>query len=162
WNADDPARPIAVVDVACSAGTYVRALARDLGAAVGSAAYLGALVRTASGPFALADAVALDELRRSSAEGPDGLRPLLLPADAGLDHLASVNLTVDEVRDAAMGRFVRPRSGIAGIPQDAPVRLLDESGRIVGIGALDGPRIAPAKMLSGVSAPAEPGDPEHG
>ena len=35
----------------CSAGTYIRALARDLGETLGSAAYLGALVRTASGPF---------------------------------------------------------------------------------------------------------------
>src|SRR3990172_8109249 len=49
WDDTDPERPIAVVDVTCSAGTYVRALARDLGVAVGSAAYLGALVRAASG-----------------------------------------------------------------------------------------------------------------
>src|SRR6185436_6979919 len=40
WDAGDPARPIAIVDVRCSAGTYVRALARDLGAGLGSAAYL--------------------------------------------------------------------------------------------------------------------------
>ena len=46
------------VDVACSAGTYVRALARDLGEALGSAAYLGALARTASGPFTLDGAIA--------------------------------------------------------------------------------------------------------
>ncbi|MEO7666894.1 MAG: tRNA pseudouridine(55) synthase TruB [Dehalococcoidia bacterium] len=161
WNGDDPARPIAIVDVTCSAGTYVRALARDLGAAVGSGAYLGALVRTASGPFALSDAVSLDALRSSASDGADGLKPFLLPADAGLDHLASVRLTPDEVRDAAMGRFVRPRSGITGIPQDAPVRLLDEAGRIVGIGALDGPRIAPLKMLTGVPEPVALGDGEH-
>ena len=43
WDGADPERPIAIVDVTCSAGTYVRALARDLGVAVGSAAYLGAL-----------------------------------------------------------------------------------------------------------------------
>src|SRR6185436_19429354 len=53
WDATDPERPIAIVDVTCSAGTYVRALARDLGARLGSAAYLGALARTASGPFTL-------------------------------------------------------------------------------------------------------------
>ena len=46
WDDDDPERPIAIVDVICSAGTYVRALARDLGTAVGSSAYLGALRRT--------------------------------------------------------------------------------------------------------------------
>ena len=53
WDDSDPQRPIAVLDVDCSAGTYVRAIARDLGEMVGSAAYLGSLTRTASGPFTL-------------------------------------------------------------------------------------------------------------
>ena len=55
WDGTDPERPIAILDVVCSAGTYIRALARDLGETLGSAAYLGALVRTASGPFVLDD-----------------------------------------------------------------------------------------------------------
>ena len=74
----DPEHPIAVVDVACSAGTYIRALARDLGAAVGTAAYLGALRRTASGPFTIADARPLDEVRAAAAA--ERLVGLLLPA----------------------------------------------------------------------------------
>jgi len=147
WNFDDPERPIAIVDVECSAGTYVRALARDLGAAVGSAAYLGALTRTASGPFRIEDATTLETLRAAASDGPDGLRPFLLPSDAGLDELPSVRLTADELRDAGMGRFVRPEAGLSGMPAGAPIRLLDEVGRIVGIGTLDGRRIAPAKML---------------
>lgn len=147
WNADDPARPIAIVDVACSAGTYVRALARDLGAAVGGAAYLGALIRTASGPFRLDDAVGLEALRGTVAEGGAGFSALLLPPDAGLEALPSVRLTADEIRDAAMGRFVRPQAGLAGLPEDAPLRLLDGEGAIVGIGRLNGHRIAPDKML---------------
>lgn len=147
WNADDPARPIAIVDVACSAGTYVRALARDLGAAVGGAAYLGALIRTASGPFRLDDAVGLEALRATVAEGGAGLSALLLPPDAGLEALPSVRMTADEIRDAAMGRFVRPQAGLAGLPEDAPLRLLDGEGAIVGIGRLNGHRIAPDKML---------------
>ena len=36
WDGSDPSGPIAIVDVECSAGTYIRALARDLGEAVGS------------------------------------------------------------------------------------------------------------------------------
>ena len=64
WDAADPARPVAVVDVSCSAGTYIRALARDLGAHLGTGAYLGALVRTASGGFRLEDAMQLDDLAR--------------------------------------------------------------------------------------------------
>jgi tRNA pseudouridine55 synthase len=152
WNSDDPERPIAVVDVTCSAGTYVRALARDLGAAVGSGAYLGALTRTASGPFRLEEAISLDALRGAAADGPAALTRLLLPVDAGLEAMPSLRLEPGEITDAVMGRFVRPAAGVQGLPPDAPIRLLDGDGRIVGIGRLDGRRIAPAKMLPGVVA----------
>src|SRR4051812_2402842 len=50
------------VRVACSSGTYIRALARDLGAALGVGGHLTALRRTAVGPFDVADATALDDL----------------------------------------------------------------------------------------------------
>ncbi|HSO29124.1 MAG TPA: tRNA pseudouridine(55) synthase TruB [Candidatus Sulfomarinibacteraceae bacterium] len=147
WNSDDPARPIAVVDVTCSAGTYVRAIARDLGVVLGSAAYLGALVRTASGPFRLEDALSLEVLRAAASAGTAALEALLLPMDAGLDGLASIRLEPGEIADAAMGRYVRPAAGLAGLAPDLPIRLLDGAGRIVGIGTLDGRRIAPTKML---------------
>jgi tRNA pseudouridine55 synthase len=163
WNSDDPERPIAIVDVECSAGTYVRAIARDLGAALGSGAYLGALVRTASGPFRLEDAISLDALRSAAAEGAAAVAGLLLPVDAGLEAMASVRLAPDEIADAAMGRFVRPVAGIAGLPGGEPLRLLDTAGRIVGIGTIDGRRIAPAKILpaavAGVADTAR-GDPK--
>jgi tRNA pseudouridine55 synthase len=147
WNADDPARPIAVVDVTCSAGTYVRALARDIGAVLGSGAYLGALTRTASGPFRLADAVSLEVLRGAVTDGPAGLAPFLLPADAGLELMPAIRLTAAEIADAAMGRFVRPEHGLAELPADAPIRLQDADGRIVGIAHLVARRLAPDKML---------------
>jgi len=147
WDARDPERPVAVVEVRCSAGTYVRALARDLGARLGCGAYLGALVRTASGPFTLDDSRSLDELRAAAADGPDGLRALLLPPDTGLDALPAVTLTEPEIVDASMGRFVRPAAGLAGAPEEGPLRLLDRAGSIVGIGRRDGTRVAPTKML---------------
>jgi tRNA pseudouridine55 synthase len=148
WDASDPTRPVAILDVTCSAGTYVRALARDLGARLGSGAYLCGLVRTASGPFRIEDAHPLDAVRAAAAAGgADGIRELLLPADVGLDGLASVALTDLEIEDAAKGRFVRPAAGLTGAPDDAPIRLVDGSGRIVGIGRLDGRRIAPGKIL---------------
>jgi len=147
WDARDPERPVAVVEVRCSAGTYVRALARDLGERLGCGAYLGALVRTASGPFTLDDSRSLDELRAAAADGPDGLRALLLPPDTGLDALPAVTLTEPEIVDASMGRFVRPAAGLAGAPEEGPLRLLDHAGSIVGIGRRDGTRVAPTKML---------------
>jgi tRNA pseudouridine55 synthase len=126
----------------------VRALARDLGERVGSAAYLCALVRTASGPFRLEDAHALDEIRDAAAHaGPNGVRKLLLPVDAGLDGIPSVGLTAAEIADATQGRFVRPAAGIRGADDGATVRLVDAEGTIVGLGRRDGSRVAPTKIL---------------
>jgi tRNA pseudouridine55 synthase len=148
WDDADPERPIAIVDVTCSAGTYVRALARDLGERLGTGAYLGALTRTASGPFALDGAHELDAIRAAAAaSGPDGIRALLLPPDAGLDEIPTVSLTASEIADAGQGRFVRPASGLAGTPDGIPLRLVDRDGAIVGIGRREGPRIAPTKIL---------------
>jgi tRNA pseudouridine55 synthase len=150
WDATDAARPIAIVDVSCSAGTYVRALARDLGERVGAGAYLCGLSRTASGPFRLDDAHPLEEIRAAAASGgPDAIQAILLAADTGLDAIAAVTLTAAEVDDAAMGRFVRPEAGLAGAPETGPLRLLDPAGRIVGIGRRDGRRIAPDKIFAG-------------
>jgi len=149
WDDRDPARPIAEVEVRCSAGTYVRAIARDLGHRLGSGAYLCGLVRTASGPFTLDNATTLDRLRDAAANGPDGVRSLLVPSDFGLDEIPAILLSDGEIADASMGRFVRPEAGTGDAPSDGPIRLVDENGRIVGMGRLDGRRVAPTKMLVG-------------
>jgi tRNA pseudouridine55 synthase len=146
WDGTDPDRPVAVVDVVCSAGTYVRALARDIGEAVGSAAYLGTLVRTASGPFLLDEAIPLDEIRAAAAESPTGLLPLLRPIDAGLDALPEITLTPDEIRQVALGQFVRP---VAGLPEVAEIyRLRGPDGVLVAIASRSGTnRLAPDKVF---------------
>jgi tRNA pseudouridine55 synthase len=64
--------------VTCSGGTYIRALARDLGRLTSSAAHLGALRRTKVGPFDVADAATLDTL----ANAPPRVRTLRVVADA--------------------------------------------------------------------------------
>ena len=53
--------PEAVIRIACSKGTYIRAFARDLGEALGSGAHLGSLVRSRSGRFALSDTLTVPE-----------------------------------------------------------------------------------------------------
>lgn len=154
WDASDPERPIAVLDVECSAGTYVRALARDLGAAVGNAAYLGGLDRTASGSFRLADAVRLDQVRAAAAEGLSRLNALLLPIDAGLGGLPRIELSATDAAAIVRGQFIRPPDGLRPA-EDAPhVRLVDESGRLVAIGGWRGGRLAPEKVLVDPPAPA--------
>jgi tRNA pseudouridine55 synthase len=145
WDDTDPHRPIAVIDVACSAGTYIRALARDLGAAVGNAAYLGALVRTASGPFRLADAVPIERVREAAAAGSGNLASLLLPIDAGLDALPEIVAAPVDVAALARGQFIKAsdRTG----EQSGPIRVRDETGRLVAIATASDGRLAPDKVL---------------
>ncbi len=94
----------AVVDVCCGKGTYVRALARDLGDALGVPAHLAALRRTASGAFTLADAVALDDVAPSSLlTGPGAVRgvPLVVVGE-------------DDARALRQGKRVRTEVAFAG------------------------------------------------
>ena len=150
WDDADLEHPTAVVDVACSAGTYVRALARDLGELVGSAAYLGALRRTASGPFVLAGAHALDEVRAAAAA--ERLAELLLPPGAGLDDLPAVTLAGAEQRVVAhggwTGRVERLGAAGEGIVAGSAVRLLTPDGELAAIARVaDGGRLVTDKVL---------------
>jgi tRNA pseudouridine55 synthase len=145
WDDTDADRPIAIVDVACSAGTYIRALARDLGASLGGAAYLGALTRTASGPFTLDGATPLDVIRSAAEDGPAGLVPLLRPLDTGLDAFPVVVLSADEVEAIARGQFVRPAGGLPG-PADR-YRVKAPDGVLVAIATAAAGRLAPDKVF---------------
>ena len=148
WDESDPTRPVATIDVACSAGTYVRAIARDLGERLGSAAYLGGLVRTASGPFGLADAVDLDAFRESAGHGPDAVRSLLLALDSGLEAFPVVRLSGAEREAAIRGQFIRPVAGLArDVASDATLRLVDHDGILVALGRIEGSRVVPDKVL---------------
>jgi len=157
WDETDPDRPIAVLDVVCSAGTYIRALARDLGESLGSAAYLGALTRTASGPFTLDAATPLDEIRAAAADGPAGLLPFLRPLDTGLESFPVVTLTPDEVAAVARGQFIRPAGGLPGPAEQ--YRLTDPGGNLVAIASAAAGRLAPDKVFiapTPAPAPAAP------
>jgi tRNA pseudouridine55 synthase len=145
WDDTETQRPIAVLDVLCSAGTYVRALARDLGERAGSAAYLGALRRTAAGSFGVGDALSLDAIREA-ANGPGGLTPLLNPVDTGLDRFPEVGLTADELDAVARGQFIRPAAGFE--PGAERYRLRSPDGTLAALAIpIDGGRLAPDKVL---------------
>lgn len=93
--------------ITCSGGTYIRALARDLGRLAGSAAHLASLRRVRSGPFHVEDAVALDDIGAGTPlRSPlDGLRTLVMErlddeAVAGLRHGRAVGATQPGTRAA--------------------------------------------------------------
>jgi tRNA pseudouridine55 synthase len=117
------------VDVAvdCSSGTYIRALARDVGAALGVGGHLTALRRTRVGRFGLDEARTLDAL----AEAPSLSYSL---DEACLQGFARRELTEEEVEAARHGRALRP-AGIDGVyAATAP------DGRVMALLADDGPR----------------------
>ena len=155
WDDSDAERPVAVLDVICSAGTYIRALARDLGERTGSAAYLGALTRTASGPFAIADAIGLDAIRAAAAESPTGLAPLLRPIDAGLESFPEIVLTDEELLAIARGQYVTPTTGA---PEAADhYRLRAPDGALAAIATFAGGRLAPDKVFIAPPVASAPG-----
>lgn len=93
--------PECSLDVTCSAGTYLRSLAHDLGQALGCGALLAALRRTASGHFRLEEAVTLDALKAAFSTG-DWQR-YLLPMDAALPDWPEMHLSAEEARRVLQG-----------------------------------------------------------
>lgn len=87
------------IAVACGKGTYIRSLARDIGAALGCGAHLAALTRTFVGPFQLEAAVELDELQAD----PERLAAALLPPEVALTDWPAVHLDAAAARRAANG-----------------------------------------------------------
>ena len=88
--------PDVKVAVHCSSGTYVRAIARDLGAALSVGGHLTALRRTAVGPFTLADARTIDELTESFT-----ITPI---ADAARASFPALDLDDAQAADVRVGR----------------------------------------------------------
>ena len=102
WDESHPEEPLmgAVLDV--SSGTYIRAIARDLGAALGCGAHLVALRRIGSGPFTVAQAHTMEAIAEAALGG--SLTQLLLPLDAGIEVIPAITLGelgTDLLRDGA-------------------------------------------------------------
>jgi tRNA pseudouridine55 synthase len=110
------------VRVRCTSGTYVRAIARDLGAALGVGGHLTALRRTMIGPFSVADAAELESL--------DVRADLLSPAAIASRLFPVLDLDADQTIDLGHGkRLVAERpSGAPG-----PVAAIAPDGRLVGL-----------------------------
>ena len=116
-----PAVDLDVV-VECSSGTYVRALARDLGAALGSAGHLTALRRTRVGPFTLAEAVVLPE------PGPDVAAPPVVPiAEVAARCFPVVRLSSEQSADVRVGRR------LPDVPLDGLTALFDPEGTFLAL-----------------------------
>jgi tRNA pseudouridine55 synthase len=108
------------VSVRCSSGTYIRAIARDLGEALGVGGHLTALRRTAVGPFDLADARSLDDLAEK-------WEPLDLTEVAGRTF-STYRLDGQQAQAVRHGRRLP-----LGLGADGPVGVLDETGTFLAL-----------------------------
>lgn len=161
------APPRAVVVVACGPGTYIRAIARDLGERLGCGAHLSALTRIRRGPFLLGSAVSLETLER------DGVQPWLLPPRTVVDRLSWLRLgesaavdvrhgkriALDRVEDAGETALAAsPASGeaerqdLSGGPhlgEDALCALADARGELIAIARVRAGELQPLKVFAG-------------
>jgi tRNA pseudouridine55 synthase len=128
--------PYAELDVACSTGTYVRALARDIGEELRTGAHLTALGRTALGPYHVADALAVGMLA-----DPARVRAALIDPLNALGEMPRISLDEEQVRRVRHGRAL----DIAHAP--GIVALVAENA-LVAIAEADGERIRPRKVFS--------------
>lgn len=126
------AAPVAWLVVDCGAGTYIRALARDLGTALGCGATLARLIRLRSGPFRLCEARSLDEL--SALPDLHAVWPsVAVHPDAALVDWPALLLDERAARDWSQGKAIAGAVARDGVN----VRAYDAAGawRGIGIGA---------------------------
>jgi tRNA pseudouridine55 synthase len=124
------------VDVACSSGTYVRAIARDLGAALGVGGHLTALRRTAVGGFTLEEAATLEEL----ADRGDAVTLTLAAAAERLFPRRDAD--ADEARVLAHG------GRLAAVGLDGPYAVFGPDGRVLAVVSERDGRARPEVVLA--------------
>lgn len=115
------------LDIACGAGTYIRAIARDLGEMLGTGATLAALNRTLSSGFGLTNSLALDQLAEqltANAWAP-------VAADAGLAHLPHLTLPDAEAQRWCQGQKIQVAD--FDLRPDGIYRIYSETEQFLGI-----------------------------
>ena len=120
--------PFLELQVRCSKGTYIRTLAEDIGAALGTVAHLAALRRTGAGGFRIEDAVRLANLEEADEKTRHAA---LLPLSALLTGLPRAEL------DAASEARFRKGQALPGAALEGLCGVYGENGRVIGLGKSD-------------------------
>jgi tRNA pseudouridine55 synthase len=140
------APPMLELRVRCSKGTYVRTLAEDIGAALGTLAHLAALRRTASGRFHVADATTLEALRASADR-----KSRLLPLAALLAGLPSAELDAAAESRLRGGQALK----ISGL-REGLCALYGTDGAVIGLGKTGAQGVLkPLRLTRGLTQAAE-------
>ncbi len=126
--------------LSCSSGTYVRALARDLGRALGVGGHLSDLRRRGIGPFSVASASPPASLGDSEA-----ILASLTPPALALGHLPSFEVEPEDAARIRHGQFLH--LGDSEIAGEGPIRVLLD-GKLVAVAAREGDLLRPRKVLA--------------
>jgi len=129
------------VEIACGGGTYIRAIARDLGTVLNTGGTLAALVRTQSSGFNLTDSLTLDELETQLPTG----RFQPTPPDTALQHLPSVTLPSTSAQKWCQGQRISLTPEISG-----KVRVY-ETTRFLGVGELQAGVLIPQMVFEPIA-----------
>lgn len=139
------------VAITCGPGTYIRAIARDLGAALQTGGTLAALTRTESCGFSLRDSLSFEQLETQLHQGT--FHPIL-PANA-LEHLAVVTLPTTSARRWCQGQVI-PLPSLVSPALIEKLRVHHEDGRFLGIGSqsnsIDGQLLIPQIVFEPITS----------
>jgi tRNA pseudouridine55 synthase len=144
-----PDRDQAVFEAHCGKGTYVRALARDMGRLLGCHGHVTALRRTTVGPFTEPDMISLERLEalcHRAATGEGTLAGALLPVETALDDIPALAVSRADAARLNQGQAVLMRG------RDAPVLhgtvYVTASGQLIALAEVDRGEIIPKRVFN--------------
>jgi tRNA pseudouridine55 synthase len=140
WRSGD--FPELDVEIACGGGTYIRAIARDLGKILQTNGTLAALQRTVSSGFNLANSLTLIDLEAQLEAG----KFQLSKPDIGLQHLSTITLTATDAKKWCQGQ----RISVQNLASQN-LRVYAEDSRFLGIGELQEDVLIPAMVFEPIS-----------
>jgi len=146
---------LSVFDAECGKGTYVRALARDMGRILGCFGHICALRRTLVGPFSENDMIPLEQLEalcNRAASGEGSLADALLPVETALDDIPALAVTRADAARLHRGQAVLLRGRDA--PNGSGTVYVTVAGRLLALAEIDNGELIPKRVfnLAGLTA----------
>ncbi|PIU68172.1 MAG: tRNA pseudouridine(55) synthase TruB [Armatimonadetes bacterium CG07_land_8_20_14_0_80_40_9] len=141
--------PKFTLKVTCSRGTYIRALATDIGKALSLPAHLSNLKRVRCGPFHLKSALTLEKLE--DIKSNNQLKETILPLDVALKHLPEIKVSNQGARKILQGGNPRDKEMVKVSPQlkkGDKARVYNEEGNLLAIGGFYPNLVKPLKVFT--------------
>ena len=143
-------RDFATFEVRCGKGTYIRALARDLGRRLGTCAHVTELRRLSVGPFSESCAISLETLEALGHSAAASGR--IYPVEAALDDIPALTLSEAEANRLRCGQAVsilsRSEMKAEQAPAPGTIVVAMESGKAVGLARIEAGDLRPVRILN--------------